>query len=478
MQAAVANGAKLTFDEKPSLQDVSGKRFNIEKKGKLYYLNSIHVRNLNLEEWHRIFGHCNLNDLRKQPEVVRGMKLNYDARDVDNFECTTCYQGKMTKTRSRSPDARAKKRLELIHCDLAGPMSIPSKEHSRYAIVFVDDYSGISFVYFLRTKNEAMAASRKFLADTSQYGTIKRFRCDNGTEFTNHEFKGFLIDNKIAQEFSAPHSPHQNGTAERMWRTLFEMARCLLIDSGLPKYFWNYAVRAASYVRNRIYNRRLKITPFEAFTLKKPDVSNMYIFGSQCFAYTEEKKKLDCRCTEGIFLGHDPQSPAYLVYSPEKEKVIKVRLIKCSNKNGNISRQYEDKCETYLRREENLPEESFNLPEPEETEETAAVEPPAPVAPVRNEELVNASETGEVSPRYPQRDRKQPKYLKDYVKQAADTNIFDGTSVIDYCYKVLNVPSNFQEAVKSSESIQWREAMNKEMESLTCLLYTSDAADE
>ena len=65
---------------------------------------------------------------------------------------------------------------------------------------------------------------------------------------------------KIKHQTSAPHSPHQNGTAERAWRTLFDMARCMLIESGLPKCLWTYAVMCSLYTRNRCYNPRLDMT--------------------------------------------------------------------------------------------------------------------------------------------------------------------------------------------------------------------------
>ena len=94
---------------------------------------------------------------------------------------------------------------------------------------------------------------RNFFADTRSFGEVKRFRYDNGAEFSSSEFKDFLIDNKIKKEFTSPHSPHQNGTAERMWHTLFETARCLLIEAKLPKFLWNYAIRAAAYIRNRCF---------------------------------------------------------------------------------------------------------------------------------------------------------------------------------------------------------------------------------
>ncbi|KAK4397553.1 Retrovirus-related Pol polyprotein from transposon TNT 1-94 [Sesamum angolense] len=46
-------------------------------------------------------------------------------------------------------------------------------------------------------------------------------------------------------------TPQQNGVAERMNRSLTEMARCLRLNAGLPKSFWAEAVSMACYLINR-----------------------------------------------------------------------------------------------------------------------------------------------------------------------------------------------------------------------------------
>ena len=99
--------------------------------------------------------------------------------------------------------------------------------------------------------------------------------------------------------------------------------------SHLAKVFWPYAVMAAAYTRNRCCNNRLKQTPYFALTGQRPNLFNMRVFGSECYAYEQgKKKKLDARCTKGIFLGYDKLSPAYLVYFPEIGKVMKHRVVK------------------------------------------------------------------------------------------------------------------------------------------------------
>ncbi|KAJ8044294.1 Copia protein [Holothuria leucospilota] len=81
------------------------------------------------------------------------------------------------------------------------------------------------------------------------------------------------------------------------------MRRCLLLQSELGKDMWPYAVLAATYIGNRGINRRLKQTPNFALTGRKPNSSNMRVFGSECYAYRQEKGKIDPRCSKGIFGG-------------------------------------------------------------------------------------------------------------------------------------------------------------------------------
>ena len=42
--------------------------------------------------------------------------------------------------------------------------------------------------------------------------------------------------------------------------------------------------------------------------------------------------KLDDRCQKGIFVGYDRSSPAYLVYYPEHNKIMKHRCVKFTEK--------------------------------------------------------------------------------------------------------------------------------------------------
>lgn len=441
VQAATEKGASVEF--KPNSAELvskNGTKFNIVKHGRLYFLNntvSSNKASYTLKEWHEILGHCNVKDILQLESVVNGMKIT----GKHDFDCGICVKGKMTQFRNREPDERARSVLDLVHCDLAGPIDPVAKDGFKYALSFVDDYSGLIMVYFLKHKSDALLATKRFIADITPYGSVKRLRSDEGTEFTSNAFETLLVENKIKHEMSAPYSPHQNGTVERCWRSLFEMARCLLIESNLPKFLWTYAVMASAYTRNRCYNTRIKKTPFEAFSAKKPNISNMHIFGSVCYAYVQHKKKHDARSEKGIFVGYDKGSPAYLVYFPDTGAVKKVRCVKFAKPNVDVGSDVASDSEYDW-----VP--TFK----------SSVEP----------EVGNQTEDT-VSVRRSERIKRKPVRLDDYLvgdemDEAIDN--YNVNSTVDYCYTLANVPSTYEEAITASDSNSWQDAMESEMNSL------------
>ena len=441
VHAATEKGASLEITpEGAELRAPDGTKFEVKKEGRLYYLNkaesgSTKTKSHTVEEWHRVLGHCNVKDVEKLEPVVEGMKITGN----EKFDCETCIKGKMSQYRNREPDKRATTPLEVVYCDLAGPVTPTAREGFKYALSFVDDYTGVNMVYFLKQKSDTTAATEKFLADVAAYGKVKCIRSDNGGEFIGKSFEDLLVKNQIKHERTAPHSPHQNGTVERSWRTVFEMARCLLIESGVSKEFWTYAVMCGVYIRNRCYNERIGMTPFEALTSQRPNLSGMYIFGTVCFAYVQEKKKLDDRCEKGIFMGYDKGSPAYLVYIPERNIVRKVRCVKFTNKFP-VVREPEYILEPeFVEVDETVPGELV---------ENVPVENPQGEHP----EVGDGAVGGER--RYPQRERKEPGYLRDYVR------------TVDYCYRMAYVPSSYSEAFYSPNGHKWQKAMDAEMKAL------------
>ena len=78
----------------------------------------------------------------------------------------------------------------------------------------------------------------------------------------------------IIHQHSVPHTPQQNGLAERKNRTLKEMANCMMHSRDIPPIYWVEAVNCANYIQNHTPHRALEhLTSEEAWSNTKPDVS-------------------------------------------------------------------------------------------------------------------------------------------------------------------------------------------------------------
>lgn len=137
------------------------------------------------------------------------------------------------------------------------------------------------------------------------------------------------------------HTPEQNGTAERRNRTLMDMTRCLLIQSGLPNSFWGEAVNTANHIRNRCPSRKLNgKTPHELWTGRTPNIKYFREFG--CEAYTRDrnpnKSKFDPRSKKGIFVGYANGSKAYRIWIPEDRKIDIARDVKFVEKSTQLTK--------------------------------------------------------------------------------------------------------------------------------------------
>jgi hypothetical protein len=184
----------------------------------------------------------------------------------------------------------------------------------------VDDYSRLTWVFFLQEKSQTQETLKGFLRRAqNEFGLrIKKIRSDNGTEFKNSHIEGFLEDEGIKHEFSSPYTPQQNGVVERKNRTLLDMVRTMLDEYKTPDRFWAEAINTACYSINRLYlHRILKKTSYKLLTGKKPNVSYFRVFGSKCFILIKRarKSKFAPKAVEGFLRGYDSNTWAYRVFN-------------------------------------------------------------------------------------------------------------------------------------------------------------------
>jgi len=282
--------------------------------------------------WHRRMGHLNFRNLAEcvKQETVRGIKI--DELTEDNI-CETCIRGKMTKGPFTNSSRGKTELLEVIHSDLCGPMSVNSNGGARYFVTFIDDFSRWCETHFLKSKDQVLNAFKDFKsrAETFTGRKIKYLQSDNGTVYRNKLFDEFLKSNGIGRRLTVTYTPEQNGVAERRNRTLVQTARCLLMQSNLPRAFWAEAVNTANYIRNRCPSSSLDgRTAFELWNGYVPDVSHFKEFGSQVYTLVRSpnKEKFEPRSKKGIFVGYSDESKAYRIWLPEEKKIDIARDVK------------------------------------------------------------------------------------------------------------------------------------------------------
>jgi hypothetical protein len=107
----------------------------------------------------------------------------------------------------------------------------------------------------------------------------------------------------------APHSPEQNGVAERMNHTIQERIVSMLHHFGLSDGFWPEALLTAMHIINMLPSRPLgsKILQ-ELWTQRKPDYGKLRIFRCEAYALVpkDDRRKLKSRSRKCIFLGYGP----------------------------------------------------------------------------------------------------------------------------------------------------------------------------
>ena len=230
-------------------------------------------------------------------------------------------------------DNKATQKLERVYSDVFGPVSPSSIGGNRYAISFIDEFSGYAVVKFMKYKTQALQTFKEYVA---QYGRPKILRTDNGTEYKNKAFKKFCISKEIAREFTVPETPEQNGVAERFNRTVVEAARCLLIDSKLPKSYWVRAVDTACYARNLVVKDKNAKSAFEKFFGRKPRSDHLKVFG--CVAYSKnrdasKKSKFDPKATKCLFIGYSDNTTAYLLQNIKTRQIFTSRNVRFNENN-------------------------------------------------------------------------------------------------------------------------------------------------
>ena len=85
----------------------------------------------------------------KAKELVSGLS-NFDDRLP---HCKACQLGKKIRKPFPKSKWRATKMLQLVHTNVAGPQRTTSLSGSLYYVIFIDDFTQMCWIFFMKHKS-------------------------------------------------------------------------------------------------------------------------------------------------------------------------------------------------------------------------------------------------------------------------------------------------------------------------------------
>nr|GEX63625.1 retrovirus-related Pol polyprotein from transposon TNT 1-94 [Tanacetum cinerariifolium] len=232
--------------------------------------------------WHRRLSHLNFNtiNLLSKNNIVVGLaKLKF----VKDHLCFFCELRKAKRESFQSKTTpSSKRRLQLLHMDLCGPMLVQRGLRAQVRIV----------------------------------------RTDKGMKFFNHTLHAYFASEGILHQTLVARTPEQNGVVERWNRTLVEAARTMLSATKVPLFIWAEAISTICFTQNRsLVIPRHEKTPYHNINDQKPSVKFFHIFGSLCYIVRDgenlDKIKEKRTALEHVSLSPGPQCQENVSHAAE-----------------------------------------------------------------------------------------------------------------------------------------------------------------
>ena len=292
-----------------------------------------------LLRYHQRFGHVSfakLKNMAKQGIIPRRLA------EAATPTCAACMFAKATRKQWRNK--RRKYWTKENHAE--GPGDVVSvdqlvsptpgliaqmtgkltRKRYKYATVFVDQFSGLSYVHLQQSADaeETVSAKVSFEQFARQHGVkIKAYHCDNGV-FRANRWIDECIKNNQRLTFAGVNAHHTNGLAERRIRSLQDLSRSMLIHMDrrwkMPGIvnLWPYALRCANEAINEAPNLKdpKGRSPLQLFagTEVNTNPKHWMPFGCPVYPLDESLQQADKRIHHkwqyrsrvGIYLGHSP----------------------------------------------------------------------------------------------------------------------------------------------------------------------------
>lgn len=404
--------------------------------------------------------------------------------------CPDCQLGKGTKDPyPTSTNPKAQQPFEVLYADLFGPVTPPTFTGARFGAVFVDEFSSAIFTFIIDHKSQAPQCLQKVIEYARHHNReIKFLQTDDDTVFKSQAINSSYVEHGIKHLRSTPYTPQQNGAAERAVRLVCETANTLMQHAGIDRRLWGDAVLTAGYLLNRSWRRRKGATPYELLVGKQPDLSNLKVFGSPAYTHIgrgQRDWKFGDHSRLEIFVGYPEDRKAWRFFDPVTGKYCDARDVTFLEKQtySEVVKAVPPTLQAVLvpyqpvgaapppaDRHDLLPHEGDQArsPSPLPDDEPDVPQVPPAQSPLRQDHLPRALRLNAPGRRtaipapiaegYNSRPRAAAMYV-----QSADAAYALRTKVY---LAAATIPKNYHEAVQGTDVTLWKEACQKELDSL------------
>ncbi|GJU94566.1 retrovirus-related pol polyprotein from transposon TNT 1-94 [Tanacetum coccineum] len=152
--------------------------------------------------WHRRLSHLNFEtiNLLSKYDIMTGLpKLKF----IKDHLYSSCELGKAKRKSFKTKTTpSSKRRLQILHMDLCGPMRVESFNGKKYVLVIVDDYSRYTWTHFLRSKDETPEVLIDFLklVQRGLHAQVRIVLTDKDTKFLNKTLHAYFAQEGIEHQ--------------------------------------------------------------------------------------------------------------------------------------------------------------------------------------------------------------------------------------------------------------------------------------
>jgi len=150
-------------------------------------------------------------------ETLRKLEFH---RELD--DCHICPQGKL----KHSKFSRRTSYAQQLHREL------------KYCLLFIDEMSRKAFIKTLKSRSQVAAVTLELIKKEQcrTPSSLVYLRNDEAKDYKTKVLQDFLRQEGNSHEVTERYCPQSNGLAERLYLTIMDKIRCVLIDTNLtPK---------------------------------------------------------------------------------------------------------------------------------------------------------------------------------------------------------------------------------------------------